>query len=120
MNWLTFLYAFLFAGGMCLIGQLLYDFTKLTPGHITSIFVVGGVLFETCGIYDKLVEWCGGGAMTPITNFGHLLAHAAVEGARNEGFIGILKNMLVPVSGVLVFVVVMAIFASLVTRPKSS
>ncbi len=39
---MTYLYAFLFAGLLSFLGQLLYEYTKLTPGHITSIFVVVG------------------------------------------------------------------------------
>lgn len=115
---MTWVYAFLFAGILCLLAQILYEYTRLTPGHITSIFVVVGVLLETGNVYDKITELCGGGAMTPIMNFGHLLAHAAVEGAREEGFLGILKNMLVPVSAILVFVVVISLLAALFSRPK--
>ncbi len=34
--------AFLVCGSICLVGQLIYDNTKLTAGHISSIFVVVG------------------------------------------------------------------------------
>ena len=38
-------YAFIICGLICLIGQIIYDNTKLTAGHITSMFVViGGAL----------------------------------------------------------------------------
>ena len=39
---MTFISAFVVCGGICLAGQLIYDNTKLTAGHITSIFVVIG------------------------------------------------------------------------------
>lgn len=39
---MIYIYSFLFTGFVCLIGQLILDNTKLTPGHITSIFVVVG------------------------------------------------------------------------------
>ena len=39
---MIYLNAFLFAGIVCAIGQLILDNTKLTPGHITTIFVVVG------------------------------------------------------------------------------
>ena len=38
----TFIYAFLFCGFVCMIAQVILDNTKLTPGHVTSLFVVIG------------------------------------------------------------------------------
>ena len=35
---MNFLNAFLFAGFACAIAQIILDNTKLTPGHITSIY----------------------------------------------------------------------------------
>ena len=49
------LYSFLFCGAVCLIAQLILDNTKLTPGHITSIFVVLGSFLDVFNIYDMIV-----------------------------------------------------------------
>ena len=46
---MTFISAFVVCGGICLAGQLIYDNTKLTAGHITSIFVVIGAALDTFG-----------------------------------------------------------------------
>ena len=43
---MTFISAFVVCGGICLAGQLIYDNTKLTAGHITSIFVVIGAALD--------------------------------------------------------------------------
>ena len=43
---MTYIYAFLFCGFICMIAQLILDNTKLTPGHVTSIFVVVGALLD--------------------------------------------------------------------------
>ena len=51
---MMYLYSFLFCGFVCLIGQLILDNTKLTPGHITSLFVVIGAFLDTFSIYDKI------------------------------------------------------------------
>ena len=64
--------SFLFCGTICLIGQIIFDNTKLTPGHVTTIFVVVGTFLDLFNIYDKIVLWAGGGALVPITSFGHL------------------------------------------------
>ena len=54
---MTYIYSFLFAGTICLIGQMILDNTKLTAGHITSIFVVLGALLDTFSIYDEIIKY---------------------------------------------------------------
>ena len=49
---MLYLNSFLFCGAVCLIAQLILDNTKLTPGHITSMFVVIGAFLDTFSIYD--------------------------------------------------------------------
>ena len=88
-----YLYSFIFCGLVCLIGQIILDNTKLTPGHITSIFVVIGSFLDIFNIYDKIVSIVGGGALVPITSFGHLLIHGAMIKANSVGFIGIAMGM---------------------------
>ena len=86
---MIYLYSFLFCGTICLIGQVILDNTKLTPGHITSLFVIIGSFLDTFSIYDKIVQILGGGALVPITSFGHLLTHGAMIKANDLGLIGI-------------------------------
>ena len=90
---MIYIYSFLFCGLICLIGQLILDNTKLTAGHITSLFVVIGAFLDTFGIYDKIIMYVGGGAMVPITSFGHSLIHGALEKAQDFGLIGLLMGM---------------------------
>ena len=90
---MMYLYSFLFCGLVCLIGQVILDNTKLTPGHITSLFVIIGSFLDVFNIYDKIVQVVGGGAMVPITSFGHLLIHGAMAKASSVGFIGIAMGM---------------------------
>ena len=51
---MTYVNAFIFCGVICLIGQLILDNTKLTPGHVTSLFVVIGAFLDIFGLYDKI------------------------------------------------------------------
>lgn len=90
---MIYLYSFLFCGLVCLIGQIILDNTKLTPGHITSLFVIIGSFLDIFNIYDKIVQCVGGGALVPITSFGHLLIHGAMAKASSVGFIGIAMGM---------------------------
>ena len=52
---MTFIWAFLIAGLMCSIAQIILDNTKFTPGHVTSLFTVIGAILAFFGIYDKLI-----------------------------------------------------------------
>ena len=81
--------AFLVGGAICAVGQVLLDFTKITPARILWIFVVSGVFLGSIGVYQPLVEFAGSGASVPLTGFGNLLAQGVKEAVGKDGFIGI-------------------------------
>lgn len=110
--------AFIFSGIVCLIGQMILDNTKLTPGHITALFVVIGAFLDLFNIYDKLVLWAGGGALVPITSFGHLLIHGALEKAAEFGFMGLAMGMFDLTSSGIISAIVISFFLSLIFNPK--
>ena len=95
---MIYINAFILVGLISMIGQIILDNTKLTPGHITSIFVVIGALLAFFGIYDKLIEFSKIGSSVPITSFGNLLYLAAYEGYKTNGILGIFSNMIVTTS----------------------
>ena len=115
---MLYLYSFLFSGMVCLIGQIILDNTKLTPGHITSLFVVIGAFLDTFSIYDKIVQYVGGGALVPITSFGHLLTHGAILKANNVGFIGIAMGMFDFTASGITSAIFFAFIFSLFFKPK--
>ena len=71
--------SFVFTGIVCVIAQIIKDNTKLTSGHITSLFVSIGALLGFLGVYDKLVKFFGGGASVVIMSFGNTLYNGAVK-----------------------------------------
>ena len=73
--------AFTVGGAICVIGQLLIDFTRMTPGKVLVLFVVIGVVLGALGLYEPIVDFAGAGATVPISGFGYLLAKGAMEGA---------------------------------------
>lgn len=99
---------------MCLIGQIILDNTKLSAGHITSIFVVCGAFLDTFGIYDKIIMYVGGGAIVPITSFGHSLIHGAIEKANEFGVIGLLMGMFdltaIGITSAIIFTFIFSLF----------
>ena len=48
---MNYLLAFIFCGLVCVVAQLIYEYTKLTPGHITSMFVVIGAFLDLFHIF---------------------------------------------------------------------
>lgn len=114
----TYIYAFLFCGLVCMISQLILDNTKLTPGHVTSLFVVIGAALDLFGIYDKIVLYCGAGALIPITSFGHLLIHGAMDIASENGVIGLALGIFDLTSVGISIAVVSAFFLALIFKPK--
>ena len=110
--------AFLFCGLVCLIGQIILDNTKLTPGHITTIFVVIGAFLDVFNLYDKLVLWAGGGALVPITSFGHLLIHGAMDTVNNFGVMGLFMGMFDLTSSGIVAAIVFSFVLSLIFQPR--
>ena len=113
---MSYLNAFLFAGFICLIGQIILDNTKLTPGHVPTIFV--GAFLDIFSIYDKFVLWAGGGALVPITSFGHLLIHGAIEKALEYGVIGLAMGMFDLTSSGIISAIVISFFLSIFFNPK--
>lgn len=111
--------SFLFCGFVCLIAQIILDNTKLTPGHITSIFVVVGAFLDSFSFYDMIIKYVGGGALLPITSFGHSLIHGALAKANSYGLIGILMGMFdLTATGITAAIIFSFIFA-LFFKPKN-
>ena len=114
----TYIYAFLFCGLVCMISQLILDNTKLTPGHVTSLFVVLGAMLDVFGIYDKIVLYCGAGAIIPITSFGHLLIHGAMDLVDEMGVMGLALGIFDLTSAGISVAVVAAFLLALLFKPK--
>ncbi len=116
---MNYIMAFLFSGFICLLAQLIYDNTKLTPGHITSLFVVLGSFLDLFHIYDRFVEIFHAGALIPITSFGHSLMHGAMAATEKYGIFGIAMGMFdltaAGISTAILFAFIVAIFF----KPKS-
>ena len=116
---MIYLYSFIFCGFICLIGQLILDNTKLTPGHVTALFVIIGAFLDILGIYDKCIEIFGGGALVPITSFGHSLIHGALDSALTNGIMGLSIGMFSLTSAGIISAIVFAFFFSLIFNPKN-
>lgn len=89
---LEYFKAFVVGGIFCAIGQVLIDYTILTPAKILVSYVVGGVVLEAVGIYSIIVDFAGAGATVPLTGFGSLLATGVRDAVATDGFLGIISG----------------------------
>ena len=85
-------WAFVVGGGFCLIGQVLIDYTKLTPARILTSYVVAGVILGAVGIYKPIVDFAGAGATVPLTGFGYALSDGVRRAVDEYGLIGAISG----------------------------
>jgi len=115
---LEYLWAFLVGGAICAVGQIVIDYTKLTPARILTGFVVTGVLLSALGLYKPLIDFAGGGATVPLTGFGHLLAEGIRKAVDEKGWLGIFSGGLTASSAGITAAMLFGLAASAIFKPK--
>ena len=113
-----YLSAFLVGGVFCAIGQVLIDYTKLTPARILVSYVVAGVVLGGLGLYQPLVDFAGAGATVPLTGFGALLAKGTKEAILADGWVGILSGGLTASAIGVATAIFLSLIAGLICKPK--
>ena len=118
MDFLMYIKVFLVGGLLCLVGQVLIDYTKLTPARILTIYVVTGVALSALGLYQPLVDWAGAGASVPLTGFGHTLARGIRQAVAEKGLLGVFTGGFSAAAAGLCAAVFFGLIVSLVFKPK--
>ena len=109
---------FCVGGAICAIAQLLINYTKLTAGKILVIFLLSGVVLQSVGVYQYLVDFAGAGATVPISGFGYLLADGAIKGAKISFFKAITGGIVSAGMGITA-AIVFGYLVSLIFKSKS-
>lgn len=109
--------AFVVGGLFCLIGQILIDYTKLTPARILVSYVVAGVLLTAVGVYKPIVEFAGAGATVPLTGFGFSLAQGVEKAIDEFGFLGIFMGGLTATAAGIAAAIVFGYLMALIFKP---
>ena len=86
---------------------------------MNTILVIVGCVLSGFKIYDKLIDYYGVGATTPIVNFGHLLVSGASEGYDSFGFIGLFKGVLTNASAGISIAIVSAFVVAIAFKIKN-
>ena len=115
---LMYIKVFAVGGAICTIAQLLINYTKITAGRILVYFLLAGVLLQSVGLYQYLVDFAGAGATVPICGFGYLLADGAIKGAKESLFKAITGGISAAAMGITAAIIFGYIFA-LIFKSKS-
>lgn len=115
------LFAFLFGGAICTLGQGLADLFMLLGFTLQDArtFVSISLIFLSAaltafGVYDNIAKHAGAGTLVPITGFANSMVSPALE-FKSEGFITGLGSKMFVVSGpVLVFGLSASVFYGVV------
>ena len=117
----AFVKAFTVGGLICVIAQIVINFTDLTAGKILVYFMLAGVVLTAIGLYQPLVDFAGAGATVPISGFGYLLANGAIRGAEKGFFSAITGSLAAASAGItaaVVFSFIMALIFKARTKPN--
>jgi len=116
---MALLRAFLVGGLICLMAQVLLNYTKLTMARILVLLVVAGAVLGAFGLYQPIVDWAGAGGTVPLSGFGN----AMIEGVRiaidEQGWVGILTGPFTAAAAGTGFAVICGLAAAVVAKPKS-
>lgn len=117
---MNYLYAFLVGGLFCAVGQVLIDYTKLTPARILTAYVVSGVVLGATGVYKQLIDFAGAGATVPLTGFGYLLADGVKKAVDSNGFVGIFTGGLSATAAGITSALVFGFLAGCIFKSKQN
>lgn len=109
---------FLVGGALCAAGQLLIDYTRLTPARILTGYVIAGVLLGALGLYGPLADWAGAGATVPLTGFGWNLAKGVKNAVAEQGLLGVFTGGFTAAAGGLCAAVLFGLLAALLGKPR--
>ncbi len=108
--------AFAVGGLICVVGQLLLDYTKLTPARVLVGFVTLGVALTAVGLYEPLVKFASCGATVPLTGFGYTLAKGVEQAVAEQGLIGVITGAVTGTAGGITAAVVFGFICALIAK----
>ncbi len=115
---LNFVKAFAVGGLICMIAQIVINYTDLTAGKILVLFMLSGVALQGLGVYGYLVRFAEAGATVPISGFGYLLANGAMQGAQ-KGFFGAFTGALSSASAGVSAAVIFSFLMAMIFKSRS-
>ena len=116
---LTYLKVFAIGGLVCMIGQVLINKTKMSSARILVLYMLVGVVLEVTGAFEYMKQFAGSGVTIPIMGFGSNLAKGALEGVKEQGFLGAITGGMSAVAAGLTTAIVCGFVFGLISRSRS-
>ena len=107
---MSYVWAFVVGGAICVVGQLFIDYTKLSPARILTGYVVAGVILSAVGLYKPLADFAGAGASVPLRGVQKAVDECGLPGAFTGG--------LTAASGGIAASLIFGVLAALVGKSK--
>lgn len=92
--------AFLFGGGICLIGQVITVLLenaglglKEVQAGTSGILIIATAILTGVGVFDKIARHAGAGTIVPITGFANSVVSPALEFSREGLVLGTAAQM---------------------------
>ena len=83
------------------------------------MLVVLGAFLDSFSLYDKIIVKVGGGALVPITSFGHSLIHGALAEANSMVIMGIVAGMFDLTAAGITSAIIFSFLFALIFKPKN-
>ncbi len=115
---MEYVWAFVIGGLFCAVGEVLIDYTKLTPARILTAYVVAGVILGALGWYQPLIHFAGAGASVPLTGFGNVLVQGVQKAVDEKGFLGVFTGGLTGAAGGITAAMVFALIMACIFKSK--
>ncbi len=116
---MTFVWAFVVGGLLCVIAQLVLDLSSLSPAHVLVLFVVIGAILGGVGLYRPLVAFAGAGATVPLPGFGYTLVEGIATAVKTKGLLGLFTGGLTAAAGGIKASVIFGLTVALIFKPKA-
>ena len=85
--------AFLFGGGICVLGQALHDlyiylgaWEQDAPTLVSISLIFISALLTALGVFDNIAKLAGAGTLVPITGFANAVVAPAIDN-KSEGYV---------------------------------
>lgn len=117
---MIYFWAFVVGGLICALVEIIHVYVpRLTPSHLLVGLTVAGAVLNGFGLYDRLIQLAGAGALVPVSGFGASITRGVLQETQRLGWEGLFTGTLEFVGLGIAAGVIFATLAALVSVPRA-
>ena len=117
---MIYFWAFVVGGLICALVEIIHVYVpRLTPSHLLVGLTVAGAVLNGFGLYDRLIQFAGAGALVPVSGFGASITRGVLQETQRLGWEGLFTGTLEFVGLGIAAGVIFATLAALVSVPRA-